>query len=398
MTLMILPVWIHRKSDPDRRVKVYTVLDDQSDTCFVTDDVMTNLGLTGTAIKLELGTMHAIEKIDRQRIDGLVVSCFDGEVDIPLPKVYSRRHIPGLRRQIPHLETARKYGHLKKIADEIPPYEEHLSIGLLIGNNCVRALKPRYIVPGKSNNPYAVCTTLVWGVIGARSHGEHEDDAGETAECHRIATREILSQEESTSKFIPLKSCKEIMIPSTIKRMFEQDFSENQETNSAMSQEDLKFMKITAGGIYKADKGHYQVPLLLHDENFMADVQYPVGQGAQAQAALPVAQGIQPADKLAAHGAQAVGGQVAQVVQQFAGQVALPAAEHVAQKIQPAAAQVPQQAVGQAQHGELEVEYVHFCPLCVFLINCEQGQGQQPFICLSFLPVFGFPAHSLLMF
>lgn len=243
------------------------MLDDQSDTCFVTDDVMTNLGLTGTAIKLELGTMHAIEKIDTQRIDGLVVSCFDGEVDIPLPKVYSRRHIPGLRRQIPHLETARKYGHLKKIADEIPPYEEHLSIGLLIGNNCIPALEPRYIVPGKSNDPYAVRTTLGWGVTGARSQGEHEDGAGEKAECHRIATREILSQEESTSKFIPLKSCKEIMIPSTIKRMFEQDFSKNQDTNSAMSQEDLKFMKITAGGIYKADNGHYEVPLPLCDEN-----------------------------------------------------------------------------------------------------------------------------------
>ena len=104
-------------------------------------------------------------------------------------------------------------------------------------------------------------------MIGARNHGEHEDDTGETAECHCIATREILSQEESTSKFIPLKSCKEIMIPSTIKRMFEQDFSENQETNSAMSQEDLKSMKITAGCIHKAGNGHYEVPLLLHDEN-----------------------------------------------------------------------------------------------------------------------------------
>jgi len=107
---------------------------------------------------------------------------------------------------------------------------------------------------------------LVWGVIGARSHGEHEDDAGETAECHRIATRDMLSQEESTSKFLPLKSCKEIMIPSTIKRMFEQDFSENQDTNSAMSQENLKFMKITAGGIYKADNGHYEVPLPLCED------------------------------------------------------------------------------------------------------------------------------------
>ena len=77
-----------------------------------------------------------------------------------------------------------------------------------------------------------------------------------------------------------------------------------------------------------------------------------------AQAAIPVAQGILPADELAAHGAQAAGGQVAQVVQKVVGQEALPAADFVAQEILPAAAQVPQQAVGQAQHGELEVEYV----------------------------------------
>jgi len=123
---------------------------------------------------------------------------------------------------------------------------------------------------------------------------------------------------------------------------------------------------------------------------FMADVQYSAGEGAPAQAALPVAQGIQPADELAANGVQAAGGQVAQVVQQVVGQEALPATEHVTQEIQPAAEQVPQQGVGQAQHGELEVEYVYFCRLCVFLINCEQGQGRQPFICLPFFACFRF--------
>ena len=129
----------------------------------------------------------------------------------------------------------------------------------------------------------------------------------------------------------------------------------------------------------------------------MADVQYPAGQGAPAQAAPSVAQGIQPADELAA---QAAGGQVAQVVQQVVGQDALPAAEHVAQEIQQAAAQeiqqaaaqVPQQAVGQAQPGELEVEYVYFCRLCVFFfINYEQGQGWQPFICLLLCLCSAFP-------
>ena len=80
----------------------------------------------------------------------------------------------------------------------------------------------------------------------------------------------------------------------------------------------------------------------------MADVQYPAGQGAPALAAVLVAQEIQPADELPAHGAQAAGG-VAQVVQRVDRQEALPAAEHVALEIQQAAAQVPQQAMEQVQ-------------------------------------------------
>ena len=69
------------------------------------------------------------------------------------------------------------------------------------------------------------------------------------------------------------------------------------------------------------------------------------------------------------------------MVQNVIGQEALPDAENVAKEIQPAAAQVPQQAVRQTQHGELEVESCFF-GRNVFLINCEQGQGRQPFICL----------------
>jgi len=41
----------------------------------------------------------------------------------------------GQRGQIPHLEKAHKYSHLEKTAKDIPPYEKHLSIGLLIANN-----------------------------------------------------------------------------------------------------------------------------------------------------------------------------------------------------------------------------------------------------------------------
>ena len=57
-TSMILPVWIHHKDDPDRRVKAYAVLDDQSDTCFVTDDVIHKLGVTGPAMRAGYHARH----------------------------------------------------------------------------------------------------------------------------------------------------------------------------------------------------------------------------------------------------------------------------------------------------------------------------------------------------
>ena len=42
---------------------VYAVLDDQSDTCFVTDKVCRKLALQGPQLTIELGTMLAVLKI-----------------------------------------------------------------------------------------------------------------------------------------------------------------------------------------------------------------------------------------------------------------------------------------------------------------------------------------------
>ena len=130
----------------------------------------------------------------------------------------------------------------------------------------MRALKPRSILPGKANDPYAVRTTLGWGVVGAKDHEEDTELTGERAGCHRIATEEIAGGEQTTCKFTSMKNCKEVMTPSSIKRMFEQDISETHDTKQAMSQEDLKFMKITSSRIHKADK-HYQFSLPLRKEN-----------------------------------------------------------------------------------------------------------------------------------
>lgn len=120
-TSMILPLLIHHKDNPDRRVKVYAVLDDHSDTCFITDDVRKSLGVTGPAVKLELGTMHALKNIDTQKVEGLIVSRYDGQVNIPPQRRIQETLYQACVDRPPPPETARKKSIVKTIADEMPP-------------------------------------------------------------------------------------------------------------------------------------------------------------------------------------------------------------------------------------------------------------------------------------
>ena len=147
-TSMILPVWLYHRSKPEAAVQVYAVLDDQSDAFFITEETRKTLGLEGPEIPLELGTMHSVETVSTQRLEGLVISSYNKGENIELPKTYSRDQMPSRREQIPRPETALRYKHLTSIADDLTPYQENLKVGLLIRNNCVRAIKPQSLVTG----------------------------------------------------------------------------------------------------------------------------------------------------------------------------------------------------------------------------------------------------------
>ena len=49
------------------------------------------------------------------------------------------------------------------------PYREDVEVGLLIGANCARAMKPTEVIPGLEDDPYAKKTALGWRVIGVVS-------------------------------------------------------------------------------------------------------------------------------------------------------------------------------------------------------------------------------------
>ncbi|CAB4044107.1 Hypothetical predicted protein [Paramuricea clavata] len=224
---LILPVWICHKDNPEKKIMTYAVLDDQSDTCFVTDSVCDQLEIEAPETVIELGTMHAVEDIRTQKISGLIVSSEDKSVDVPLPKDYSRENIPARRDQIPRVEMAINWSHLSPIANEIPEYRDDLGIGLLIGNNCVEAIKPRDVIPGKPQDPYAIRTVFGWGLIGVTNPVDHREcqSDGTRIHCHRVTTKDITTQ-STGSTFVEQTQVKEVLNPHEVLKMFEQDFSE----------------------------------------------------------------------------------------------------------------------------------------------------------------------------
>ena len=163
---LIVPVWLHYENDLHAKIMVYALLDDQSDVCFVKQAKIEMLGVSGQETQLKLSTVLAEETITSRRIYGLVVRGVKEQTDIPHPQTYTRNIIPAKRSQIPTPETARKWTHLKRIADQLIPYKEDLYVSLLLGINYVHAIKPREVIPGNNDDPYVQSTTLSWGIIG----------------------------------------------------------------------------------------------------------------------------------------------------------------------------------------------------------------------------------------
>ena len=227
MHSLIVPVWVHHSKDAQNKLLIYALLDEQSDACFVNEDVLRKLDLNGPEVDLKISTVLAEEVVTSQKIEGLVVRGYNEEGEIPLPKTYSRSTIPAKRSQIPRPESAHGWPHLQMVSEKLMPFRSDVEVGLLIGLNCPRAIKPLEVVPGEEDDPYAKRTALGWGIIGAVNPLTHEDEAETESDifCNRIITREV--QVDSSRKmchFALRTEVKELLNPHDVAKMFTLDF------------------------------------------------------------------------------------------------------------------------------------------------------------------------------
>ncbi|XP_030843855.1 uncharacterized protein LOC115924965 [Strongylocentrotus purpuratus] len=146
---MIVPDWVRCK-------------DDQRNVGFVSDELCEQLGVQGTDTTLGLTIMHATANVRSMKVSGLQVLDFNRENEIDLHPCFSRESIPASRTQIPRSEGLKEWPHLEPVAHELMPYNRSVKVSLLIGNNCPRAIRPREVIAGGEDDPYAIKTALGW--------------------------------------------------------------------------------------------------------------------------------------------------------------------------------------------------------------------------------------------
>ena len=251
-TSMIVPVWVSSVVNPHKEKLVYALLDTQSDTAFVDQEVICELQIDASPVKLKLTTMIGKNAVvSSERVRGLQVRGYSSATYVQLPDAYTKDCIPINRDHIPTCETAKLWTHLSPIVDEIPPLLT-CEVGLLIGYNCPRALFPMQTIQGKDNQPYAVQTELGWSIVGSSASSP---DTGNF--CHRVAVKEIPS-----------------VTPIDAVRALERDFKDVHENDKIVSQDDLIFLDKLKAGIKKNEQGHYVMPLPFKERPYMPDNRY----------------------------------------------------------------------------------------------------------------------------
>ena len=256
---MLVPVQLQHPDHPTKKETVYALLDPQSDTCFVKDAVLQKMGLSGKEVVLEVNTMTGKTVSRSQAIRGLVVEDHTGEVKIELPQTYSKEDIPADRQLIPRRETAAQWSHLMEVAGAIPEYLPDADIGILIGINCPKALKPLEIVTGGDDEPWAIRTGLGWSIVGYMGDSQEED---ENSACLYI-NREAGSRKKIQHFAFKVRA-REVH-PEQLARMFDLDFQAQEDKGGKLSQDDQLFMKTMKEGMRQRADGRFEAPLPLRD-------------------------------------------------------------------------------------------------------------------------------------
>ena len=262
---MIVPVWVRHASNPGNEILQYAILDDQSNVGFVSKALCEKMRVDGTDTNLQLTTMHESTRIKTSRICGLEVLDFKKEHVVTLPACYQRDDVPARRSQIPKGEVMRRWAHLSPIADDLMPYNPAIKVGLLIGNDCPRAIRPRDIMHAvEKTNP--TLRDPFWDGVSLGLFA--------CLQTRKSSARRHVSR--TTTLALPMPIGQRKFSPERVLNVLEKDIIEMKQKGKPYSIDEMKFMSMLEKGVRKREDGHYEMPLPLKSKEISLPYNKPL--------------------------------------------------------------------------------------------------------------------------
>ncbi|XP_067273612.1 uncharacterized protein [Pseudorasbora parva] len=151
---------------PEKAVKTYVILDDQSNRSLARSEFFDLFGITECNVAYTLKTCAGTVETEGRLARGFQVESFDGSLVLPLPVLLECNEIPDNRSEIPTPGVVSNHSHLKHLARYIPEPDHHVPILLLLGRDIIRVHKAHKQVNGPPNAPFAQKLDLGWVIIG----------------------------------------------------------------------------------------------------------------------------------------------------------------------------------------------------------------------------------------
>ena len=173
----ICPAYVYHASHPENKIKVYALIDDQSNHSLAKAKLFDALGVEGEATSYILKTCTGVSSTKGRRARGLVIESLDGTKIHNLPMITECDAIPDSKDEIPTPEVASAYAHLHSIANKIPELDADAEVLMLIGRDVPPLHKIYESKNGPRNAPWGQRLDLGWVVIGNTClDGAHEPE------------------------------------------------------------------------------------------------------------------------------------------------------------------------------------------------------------------------------
>ena len=160
-SLALVPVKV-KAPGSDLIVKTYAFLDNGSNASFCSEELATELGLSGRPMSLTLTTMEREESRSTPQVVSLQVMDIEEENAVELPCVFTRPKLPVAVENGAQQEDVDRWPHLAGI--RITKIDAN--VGLLIGSDAPEVLQPKEVRESCHNGPYATRTIFGWVVNG----------------------------------------------------------------------------------------------------------------------------------------------------------------------------------------------------------------------------------------